>query len=57
MGRLEELLARLERERARLEAVDDADQAVDILGALAELAKEVQAEIDRVRREADDALA
>ena len=57
VDRLEGLLTRLEDERARLEAVGDADEAVAILGRLAELAREVQAEIDRVRREADDALA
>jgi hypothetical protein len=55
--RLEELLGRLERERVRLEATDDADEVVGILTALAELAREVQAEIDRLRREGADALS
>ena len=55
-ARLEELLRRLERERMRLEATDDADEVVGILTTLAELAREVQAEIDRLRREGADAL-
>jgi hypothetical protein len=46
-----ELLDRIEATRARLEAVDDPDQAVDLLGELSELAKEIQAEIERARRE------
>jgi hypothetical protein len=58
MARLEELLDRLEQARARLDALDDPEQAVDVLGELSELAKEVQAEIERARREAPgDALA
>ncbi len=56
-ARLEELLGRLERERVRLEATDDADEVVGILTTLAELAREVQAEIDRLRREGADALS
>ncbi len=55
--RLEELLGRLERERERLEATDDADEVIGILTTLAELAREVQAEIDRLRREGADALS
>ena len=53
--RLHELLARLEAERERLEGTDDPDEVVDILTALAELAREVQAEIERIRREGTDA--
>ncbi len=56
-ARLEELLGRLEHERVRLEATDDADEVVGILTTLAELAREVQAEIDRLRREGADALS
>jgi hypothetical protein len=56
-ARLQELLGRLERERVRLEATDDADEVVGILTTLAELAREVQAEIDRLRREGADALS
>ncbi len=56
-GRLDDLLGRLERERIRLEQTDDADEVVVILTTLAELAREVQAEIERLRREAPDASA
>jgi uncharacterized coiled-coil DUF342 family protein len=49
--RLQDLLERLERARTQLEATDDPDQAVDVLRSLAELAKEIQAEIERARRE------
>ena len=51
---VEELLARLEAVRARLEATEDPEQAVDVLAELAELAREVEAEVERARQEADD---
>jgi hypothetical protein len=49
--RLQELLDRLEVARKRLEETQEPDRAVDVLRELAELAKEVQAEIERARRE------
>ena len=52
LARAEELLARLEAARARLEATDDPEQAVEILGELSELAKAVEAELQRARRQA-----
>jgi len=55
--RLEELLRRLEQARGRLEAAGDPEQAVEVLGELSELAREVQAEIERARREGPDAVA
>ena len=51
VARLQNLLDRLEQARKQLEATDDPEQAVDVLQSLAELAKEIQAEIDRARRE------
>ncbi|HVD65510.1 MAG TPA: hypothetical protein VNB65_01320 [Gaiellaceae bacterium] len=51
VARLQDLLDRLEKARAQLEATEDPEQAVDVLQSLAELAKEIQAEIDRARRE------
>ena len=51
VARIEELLDRLEQLRARLEQTDDPEQAVEVLRDLAEVAKEVQAEIERARRE------
>jgi hypothetical protein len=55
--RLQELLARLEEALTGLEQSDEAEEAVDRLAAMAELAREVQAEIDRLRRETPDAPA
>jgi exonuclease VII small subunit len=52
VARLEELMQRLESVRARLEVTDDPERAVEVLRELAEVAKEVQAEIERARREA-----
>jgi hypothetical protein len=49
--RLQELLDRLEVARKRLEETQEPDRAVDVLRELADLAKEVQAEIERARRE------
>jgi hypothetical protein len=58
LARAEELLAKLEETRAELERLsgsEDTDGAIDALGRLAELAKEVEAELQRARREADAA--
>ena len=55
--RLQELLAQLEGTLAELEAIDDSEGAVDRLSAMAELARDVQAEIERLRREAPDGPA
>jgi hypothetical protein len=49
-ARLRSLLDRLDEARRRLEEAESSEVAVDILHDLAELAKETQAEIDRVRR-------
>jgi hypothetical protein len=53
--RLQELLDKLEATRAELEGTENAERAVAILQDLAELAKEVQAEVERARREAPGA--
>ncbi len=53
LRRAEELLDRLEQTRARLEVTADPDQAIDVLTELAEIAKQVEAEIEQARREAD----
>jgi hypothetical protein len=57
VGRLQELLDRLESARKRLEETDDPERAVEVLRELADLAKEVQAEIERARREEGHANA
>jgi hypothetical protein len=51
VARLQDLLARVEKARAELEATDDPERAVQVLADLADLAKEVQAEIERARLE------
>jgi hypothetical protein len=53
LRRAEELLERLEETRARLETTADPDQAIDVLTELAEIAKQVEVEIEQARREAD----
>ncbi len=57
VARLQDLLARLETTLAELESTSDSEAAVERLGEMAELAREVQAEIDRARREGPDAAA
>ena len=52
LRRAEELLGRLEQTRARLEATDDPEQAIEVLAELSELAKQVEAELQQARREA-----
>ena len=53
LQRAEGLLDRLEQARARLEATEDPEAALAILGELSEIAKEVEAEIQRAKREAE----
>lgn len=53
LTKAEELLGRLESARARLEATDDPDQAIDVLQELAGLAREIEAELQRARRAAE----
>ena len=52
LGRAEELLDRLEQTRARLESIEDPEAAIDILGELAEIARQVETELEQARREA-----
>jgi len=49
----EQLLDRLERTRARLEETKDPDQAIEILSDLAEIAKEVESQLQQAKREAE----
>ena len=57
LARAEQLLERLEGARATLEATDDPDAAIEVLQELAALAKEIEAELQRARGEADAAGA
>ena len=49
----EELLDRLERTRARLEETKDPDEAIEILTELSQIAKEVEAQLQQAKREAE----
>jgi hypothetical protein len=54
LKRAEELLERLEQSRERLESTDDPEAAIDILGELADIAKQVEAELEQARRDAGE---
>ena len=54
LKRAEELLARLEQTRERLEAADDPEAAIDILAELSEIAKQVEAQLEQARRDAGE---
>jgi hypothetical protein len=53
LSRAEELVARLEIVRAKLEATEDPDEAIKVLSELAEIARQVEVELERARREAE----
>ena len=59
LGRAEELLERLKNRVATLEASaaaeGDIDEAIDTLAEIAELAKQIEAEVQRARQAADAA--
>jgi hypothetical protein len=59
LTKAELLLARLEAARTRLEQTEEPDQAIEVLQELADLAKEIEVELQRARRatEADAADA
>jgi len=55
LARAEELLVRLEKTRAELEQLsqaDEAERALDVLTELAELSKAIEEELQRAKREA-----
>ena len=57
LNKAEDLLARLEQARARLDETDDPDKAIEILQELADLAKQVEAELQRAKRAAETEAA
>ncbi len=57
LSNAENLLARLEAARTRLDETQDPDQAIEILQELAEIAKEVEAELQRAKRAAETEAA
>ncbi len=56
-ARLQSLLDRLEAARERLEQAQSSEAAIDVLQELVDLGKEVQAEIERQKREGPGAPA
>jgi hypothetical protein len=57
LRRAEELLERLEKARAELERVagtEDSEAAIEVLTELAEIAKQVEVELSRARRDAEE---
>jgi exonuclease VII small subunit len=52
LQRAEALLERLEKTRQELESTQDPDRAIEILSELAEIAKDVEAELNRAKQEA-----
>ena len=57
LSKAEHLLARLEAARVRLDETQDPDQAIEILQELAELAREVEGELQRAKRAAETEAA
>ena len=53
LTKAEDLLARLEAARQRLDETDDPEQAIEVLQELSDLAKEVEAELERARQAAE----
>jgi hypothetical protein len=57
LAKAEQLLARLEATRAELEKLseaEDAERALDILTELADLSRQVEDELQRAKRQADE---
>jgi hypothetical protein len=53
LGRAEELLVRLEAARTKLETTEDTDEQIEVLQELAELAKQIEAELQVARQAAE----
>ena len=57
LNKADDLLARLEAARTRLDDTQEPDQAIELLQELAELAKEVEGELQRAKRAAETEAA
>lgn len=53
LDRAEAQVGRIESLREQLERTDDAEQAVEILGQISQLAKDIEAELQRAKRDSD----
>ena len=54
LARVEALYERLKAARAKLEATDDPESAIDVVAELSEIAKQVEEEMTRVRSEEEE---
>ena len=52
LQRAEALLERLEKTRQELESTQDPDRAIEILSELAEIARDVEVELNKAKQEA-----
>jgi hypothetical protein len=52
LQRAEALLERLEKTRQELESTQDPDRAIEILSELAQIARDVETELNRAKEEA-----
>jgi hypothetical protein len=53
LAQAEELLARLDRARQRLESTEDPETAIEVLGELNEIAKQIEAAVSEAKRRAE----
>jgi hypothetical protein len=53
LDRAEQLLFRIEAVREQLEGTEDPEKAVELIGEVSQLAKEIEAELQRAKRDAD----
>ena len=53
LAQAEELLARLDRARQRLESTDDPETAIAVLGELNEIAKQIESAVNEAKRRAE----
>ncbi len=53
LSNVERLFKRIEEARQRIDKTDDVEQAIEILRELADLAREIETELARARRDAE----
>jgi len=53
LAQAEELLARLDRARERLESTEDPETAIEVLGELNEIAKQIESAVSEAKRRAE----
>jgi hypothetical protein len=53
LAQAEELLARLDRARQRLESTEDPESAIEVLSELNEIAKQIESAVSEAKRRAE----